>query len=469
MKNHNGNTAIRWMVVLGDFILLNTVILLFIKFFPNLIPPVLDVKSRTFIFICNVAMAIAQYYFHSDIDSRHMHLGSFFSKVLKLVVCQTIFSFVFIRFLYNNGGMFKFMFYYAPTLFVILFAARIVERYVINLYRKRGGNTRKVVFIGSDPANILVYEEMMSEASAGYRVKGYYGDVPYAESPEGMTRLGNMADWFAYMKNTPHDEIDIDEVFCSMSHDLSEEIMGIMRFCDQHIIRFYYVPRMLGNYRLNLKAERFGNMDLYTNHTEPLSDPINRIMKRTFDIVFSFIACVFMIPVIPIIALITKRQSPGPIFFKQHRTGLNGKTFNCYKFRSMHVNERADTLQATINDPRKFPFGDFMRKYNIDELPQFFNVLIGNMSVVGPRPHMLHHTSVYSEIIEKYMVRHFYKPGITGWAQVTGYRGETKELWQMEERIKRDIWYIENWTLGLDIRIIFLTIVNMLRKDSKAY
>jgi putative colanic acid biosynthesis UDP-glucose lipid carrier transferase len=176
-----------------------------------------------------------------------------------------------------------------------------------------------------------------------------------------------------------------------------------------------------------------------------------------------------MLPFIPIIAYFIKRQSPGPLFFKQERTGLNGKTFICYKFRSMHVNKDADRVQATKNDPRKFPFGEFIRHTNLDEFPQFYNVLKGDMSIVGPRPHMLAHTKQYSSIIDKYMVRHFSLPGITGYAQVSGCRGETKELWQMEERIKKDIWYIENWSFWLDIKIILKTAVTLIVPDQKAY
>ena len=161
---------------------------------------------------------------------------------------------------------------------------------------------------------------------------------------------------------------------------------------------------------------------------------------------------------------------PGPIFFKQKRNGLNGEEFTCYKFRSMKVNNDADKLQATKDDPRKTKFGDFIRKTNIDELPQFWNVLKGDMSVVGPRPHMLMHTEMYSKLIPQYMIRHFAKPGITGWAQVTGCRGETKELWQMEERIKKDIWYIEHWRMLLDLKIIWLTVWNQVSgNDKKAY
>ena len=242
-----------------------------------------------------------------------------------------------------------------------------------------------------------------------------------------------------------------------------------MRFCDANFIKFYYVPRMIGNYNLNLKPEKFGSIHLFTNHKEPLRSFGNRLLKRTFDVVVSSLVCIVMLPFLPIIALIIKHQSPGPLLFKQKRTGMNGETFTCYKFRSMHVNKAADTQQATQDDPRKFPFGNFMRKSNLDEFPQFFNVLIGNMSIVGPRPHMLLHTEVYSEQIGRYMVRHFCKPGITGWAQVTGFRGETREIWQMEERIRRDIWYIENWSFSLDLQIIFLTFTSIFKHDKNAY
>jgi len=221
---------------------------------------------------------------------------------------------------------------------------------------------------------------------------------------------------------------------------------------------------------LRLKMEYLGDIPLFASHEAPLNLIGNRMIKRCFDILFSLPICIILTLMLPFIALIIKLQSRGPLFFRQERTGINGESFNILKFRSMHVNKDADTLQATKDDPRKFAFGSFMRRTNIDELPQFYNVLKGDMSVVGPRPHMLKHTEQYSKLIDSYMVRHFAKPGITGWAQVNGFRGETQELWQMTGRVKRDIWYIENWTVWLDIRIIYLTIKNMLaRKEEMAY
>ena len=203
---------------------------------------------------------------------------------------------------------------------------------------------------------------------------------------------------------------------------------------------------------------------------EPLESLENRIIKRTFDVICSGLFLITVFPFVYIFfGIAIKLSSPGPVFFKQKRSGEDGREFWCYKFRSMKVNTQCDTLQATENDPRKTRIGEIMRKTSVDELPQFINVLKGDMSIVGPRPHMLKHTEEYSNLINKFMVRHFVKPGITGWAQVTGYRGETKELWQMEGRVQRDIWYIEHWTFLLDLYIMYKTVYNAIRGEKEAY
>lgn len=200
-----------------------------------------------------------------------------------------------------------------------------------------------------------------------------------------------------------------------------------------------------------------------------LLGPLDMAAKRCFDIAFSLVVCVVLLLFIPVIALIIKLQSRGPVFFVQKRTGLNGRTFRCLKFRTMRVNDECDTRQCSKGDTRVFLFGSFLRKTNLDELPQFFNVLKGDMSIVGPRPHMLYHTELYTRLIPHYMDRHAVRPGITGLAQVTGFRGETRELWQMEGRVLRDLWYIKHWTPALDFRIIIMTVRTIFIHDGKAY
>ena len=210
--------------------------------------------------------------------------------------------------------------------------------------------------------------------------------------------------------------------------------------------------------------------ELIREVSEPLDMPVNKALKRGFDFVFSLVVLLTIFPVLYlIVAIAIKITSPGPVFFKQLRTGLDGKDFWCYKFRSMRVNKGSDKLQATKDDPRKTKLGDFLRKTNIDEIPQFINVFIGDMSVVGPRPHMLKHTEDYSELIDNYMDRHQVKPGITGLAQVRGFRGETKELHQMANRVRLDVFYIQNWSLVLDLRIIYRTVKNVVDGEKMAY
>ena len=287
------------------------------------------------------------------------------------------------------------------------------------------------------------------------------------EIPE-IVKLGSLDDLIMEIDRGETPDLG-EELYVCLPRRERDILWLLSEYCDMHMVRFYYVPPSVERLGLSLRREFIEEMEVYTTYEIPLENPVNKLKKRIFDIVLSILVLLVVVLIFPIVALVTLIQSPGPIFFRQVRTGVNGKEFMCYKFRSMHVNKDADRVQATEHDPRKFPFGNFMRKYNIDELPQFWNVLVGDMSVVGPRPHMLMHTEFYSHHIGKYMVRHFVKPGITGWAQVTGFRGETKELWQMKGRVKRDIWYIENWSIWLDVRIVWMTIKGFFVHDENAY
>jgi len=203
---------------------------------------------------------------------------------------------------------------------------------------------------------------------------------------------------------------------------------------------------------------------------EPLNDRLNQLLKRAFDVAFSLGVLVFVLSwLIPLIALLIRLDSKGPIFFKQRRAGKEGKDFYCFKFRTMYVNKEADTKQASRNDSRITKVGRFLRKTSLDEFPQFLNVLLGDMSVVGPRPHPIALNERFSPVIEKFMVRHLVKPGVTGLAQAKGYRGETRELRQMVNRVRMDIFYVENWSFLLDLKIIFWTVFSVLKGDKNAF
>jgi len=202
----------------------------------------------------------------------------------------------------------------------------------------------------------------------------------------------------------------------------------------------------------------------------PLDDLLSQFVKRLFDIVFSFLIMIAILWwLVPLIGILIKLESPGPIFFKQKRNGRGNEPFDCYKFRSMRINNDSDTKQATKNDYRVTKVGRFLRNNSLDELPQFFNVFIGDMSVVGPRPHPVQLNEDYRSLIDRYMSRHLIKPGVTGLAQVMGYRGETSEPYQMKSRIKLDIFYVEHWTFWLDMKLIALTILKIFKGDKNAY
>jgi len=461
-RNDYSNNIIKWGAVVCDFLLLNAVVWAFSKWHWEMESWVWD-KREIFILGCNAAMLVGQMAFPTVIHERVVGAGDILKRVTGLMVLTLAVAYMLLRHFAYSLNVGWVLVEICVACWVLLVLAKIVERWLINFFRQIGRNSRSVVFVGTDPEQVKLYRMLLKNKSFGYRVVGFYGD-----KLEDETKLGSMDDLLNDLKQ--QDKMpQCDELYVCVSRLDKQLIRDLSDYCDHHVIKFFYVPVSVETIGLNLRAELMEDMEVYTTFESPLENPMNKALKRVFDFVM---ALIFLIPtalVFPIVYIIMKIQSPGPILFKQERTGLDGKTFKCYKFRSMHVNDDADKVQATKDDPRKYPFGNFMRKTNIDELPQFYNVLQGRMSIVGPRPHMLAHTEQYSALIGKYMVRHFVKPGITGWAQVTGYRGETKELWQMEGRVKRDIWYIEHWSIWLDIRIIWLTIKKMIIRDKNAY
>ena len=321
-----------------------------------------------------------------------------------------------------------------------------------------------VVLVGSHENMQELYHSMTDDPTSGYRVLGYFEDFPSDRYPMNIAYLGQPCEAVDYLARNSG---KVDQLYCSLPSARSAEIVPIINYCENHLIRFFSVPNVRNYLKRRMYFEMLGNVPVLSIRREPLELLENRIVKRSFDIICSLLFLCTLFPIIYIIVgLAIKISSPGPVFFKQKRSGEDGREFWCYKFRSMRVNAQCDTLQATEHDPRKTRIGDLIRKTNVDELPQFINVLKGDMSLVGPRPHMLKHTEEYSHLINKYMVR---KPGITGWAQVTGFRGETKELWQMEGRVQRDIWYIEHWTFLLDLYIMYKTVYNVIRGDKEAY
>lgn len=266
-----------------------------------------------------------------------------------------------------------------------------------------------------------------------------------------------------------HKEHHIDEIYLALNSDTELQVKEFISFCDKHFITLKYIPSKNSLLTHQKNIQYYGYIPIIPEHQTPLEQPMNYFIKRLFDIFFSiFIILGILSWLYPLLAILIKMESKGPVIFKQKRSGRHYKEFYCYKFRSMKINEEADQKQATANDMRITKIGKFIRKTSIDELPQFFNVLKGDMSVCGPRPHMLKHTQQFEMKISRYKLRHYIKPGITGMAQTHGCRGEIITHNDLKNRVKYDIFYIENWNLLLDIKIIYLTIKNALKGEEKA-
>lgn len=346
----------------------------------------------------------------------------------------------------------------------LLYASwHIVFRLALKFYRRKGHNFKKIVIIGKGLNGQNLYDEISSH-DYGYKILGFFDDdiLTNSEEPDYLGTISKVEDFC--LKN------GVDEMYCTLPGNQEVKTIQLLNFSEKHMIRFYLVPEFYKYIKRRLVLNFLQSMPVVGIRREPLQLFSNRMIKRGFDLIFSLTVLFTIFPILYIVlGAIIKLTSRGPVIFKQSRTGLEGKTFNCYKFRSMTINREADMLTATRGDRRVTAIGKFMRKTSLDEMPQFLNVVMGNMSVVGPRPHMIQQTKLYSKFIDKFMVRHLVKPGITGWAQISGYRGETKTIGQMEGRFKKDIWYLENWSFFLDIKIIIVTVLNVFKGEENAY
>ena len=333
---------------------------------------------------------------------------------------------------------FKFVVYYLLLKFRVVF----------------GGNYRKTIIIGSGLQAENLQEYFNTKKEAGFKLKKIF-----------ESKNLNLSTICSYIL-----EESIDEVYCCLSTLDPQIINEITNFSESNLKEVKYIPSYGKIYSKKLSYQNYGLIPVLSLRTIHLEDNFNSFLKRTFDILFSTLVLVFLLSwLIPLLAIVIKINSKGPVFFKQKRNGYNFKEFWCYKFRSMKLNKEANTSQATKNDYRVTGIGKYLRKYSIDELPQFFNVLVGDMSVVGPRPHMLKENEKYKSTIDKFMVRHYVKPGISGLAQTKGFRGEIETNHDIVNRIKYDIYYIENWSFMLDLKIIIETVINVIRGEKKAY
>ena len=397
-----------------------------------------------------------------NVEHRVVYMDIVMREGIGAVLIHALFFLSLITFLNINTMPARAYAFYYLLMLVAWVGFRVVAHFVLKIYRKRGYNYIKAVIVGTGPNAMRLYAEIERDLSYGIRVDAFFSDDPDARTPNGLP-LYPIESLEEYL-NTH----EVNDIYYTLS-GRSGWLTQVTKQADDHVANLYYVPGIPANFLRRLELFSVGSVPVMSVLRNPLANIINRGVKRAFDIIFSSAVLLFYPLVYIPVAIAIKLTSPGPVYFKQERTGYRGRSFICYKFRTMRVNKGADTDQATENDPRKTRLGDFLRRTSIDELPQFINVFKGDMSVVGPRPHMLKHTEDYSAIIDRYMVRHAVKPGITGLAQVKGYRGATDELWKMEKRVEYDVFYIENWSIFQDIKIIIRTVLNVFSGDKNAY
>jgi putative colanic acid biosysnthesis UDP-glucose lipid carrier transferase len=390
--------------------------------------------------------------------------------ILRNVVTQSI-TLIVVLFLIKEEKLSRmFLIHYSGSFTIVLILQKYLFRKVLNIYRKRGGNKSTVLMVGAGEIGWKFYESIEDNPHFGYRFLGFLDD-------DDTKKLAG--EYLGKISELRHilEEVRVDDVLIALPNRATKKIKEVMDICSQYTTRVRIIPdylKLLPS-KSNCTVSMFGKYPVIALREERINEVHWRFFRRIIDIIFSLLLIITIFSwLFPIIIILIKLDSKGSAFFKQPRWGRNNKTFFAYKFRSMKVNardfdEKGKFKQATKEDPRITKVGRILRKTNLDELPNFINVLIGDMSVVGPRPHAIPHNLELKGTVSYYMQRHLVKPGITGWAQVHGFRGETKELELMMKRVEYDLWYIENWSFMLDIQIVIMTIWQMAKGSPNAY
>ncbi|MDE6311578.1 MAG: undecaprenyl-phosphate glucose phosphotransferase [Muribaculaceae bacterium] len=451
---------LRQILAVCDFVVVNLTLLIVCLLCPEIREQLGASGLKLFCVLANVAV-IPMIYLQSGHSnhSRAVQMEGVVKDVF-LATCSHALLFLPLLLLLDLTSDLKALGIFYLCFVCLLVLSRVATRLFLKALRRKGVNTAKVVIVGANETARRLIEAMRTDEGFGYRVLGVFDDeAPSFEAPY----KGRISELGAFLENR-----HVDQIFYTLSGH-HEAMSLVASIADNKVADFYYVPQISRYFSRRFQLNSIGSMPVLSAMRNPLRNRANRLLKRCFDIVFSGIFLIFYPLVYIPVALAIKLTSPGPVYFRQKRTGYKGRDFDCLKFRTMHMNSDSDKKQATENDPRKTRLGSFLRKTSLDELPQFINVFRGDMSVVGPRPHMLKHTEEYTRLVDRYMLRHTVKPGITGWAQVNGYRGLTDELWKMEKRVEFDVWYIENWSFLLDLKIIVRTLMNALQGEKNAF
>jgi len=455
---------LKYILPVTDVIMLNLIYVISYYLTDDFANTVSDEINKNYVIVCNLIWMFSTALFGLYTSYGARRLERIYRGTWRSVAFHFVLFAIFLMFSRDAhfSRTFLVVFYLLLSGSFILnrFIGTSIQYILINKFKA----TKKVAVMGSNTTAIRISQYLQKQASLDFY--GFVGDDDSIYSDDNGFVSAVVAS-----KLEEAAESGVKDVYVAVAPQRMSEVKALVAEADRQCVRLKFIPDLGGSLASPYTISYLGGeFPIITLRNEPLEEMSARFKKRVFDVLFSGFVIVFVLSwLYPIIALLIKWQSPGPVLFKQERSGRDDKPFWCLKFRSMKVNNDSNSKQATKDDDRITPIGKFLRKSSLDEMPQFFNVFMGSMSVVGPRPHMLKHTEQYKEIISQFMVRHFLKPGITGWAQVNGYRGETKEKEAMENRVKFDIYYLENWTSMLDVRIIFMTIINAVRGEENAY
>jgi len=458
------NYLLRYILLITDVIMLNAVYFLAYFVTEQLGKHLVNEVDVNYVIVCNLIWFFCATFcgLYSLYGIRR--LERIYRETWRSITFHFVMFTVFLLFSRNDDFSRSFLIIFYGLLSISFLFNRFLGTAFQYVLLAKFNVAKKVAVLGSNQTAIRISEYLQKQRTLNFY--GFVGDDSSIYNEEG-----GIVSELVSQKFSEAAAAGVQDVYVAVAPNRMTEVSALVDEADRQCVRLKFIPDLGGSLASPYTIDYLGGeFPIITLRVEPLEQMKNRFKKRLFDLVFSSLVIIFVLSwLYPLIAILIKWESKGPVLFKQLRSGRNDTPFWCYKFRSMTVNKDSDKVQATKNDARITKIGAFLRRSSLDEMPQFFNVFLGNMSVVGPRPHMLKHTDEYKKIISKFMVRHFLKPGITGWAQVNGFRGETRLVEDMDNRVKYDIYYLENWTTALDVRIIFMTIINAIRGEENAY
>ncbi|RYE59094.1 MAG: undecaprenyl-phosphate glucose phosphotransferase [Sphingobacteriales bacterium] len=445
-----------------DLFILNTIVVLTRVFFDGHIDANAPVYFHFLIYL-NISWIVLSWFYKIYGVASISSFETFTRKTKSLYIiwlCSVLIYLFFYR-------QFELSRYFILVVLAIFSLGLLLNRFayivVRDVTKSQGYLTKRILIVGYNPVGKKIMQKL--EDKVNNKIVGIIEDRHSIRELTPYPVLGNVGDIIEVSQ-----KFRVNQIFCTISPEQNRDIYQVMHEAESRFIRFRIIPDLSFFIKSKIHFEYYEGLPILSLRREPLEDLGNRFKKRVVDLTISFLVIIFVLSwLVPILGILIYLESPGPIFFSQLRSGRDNQAFRCLKFRSMKVNKEADKRQATRNDFRITKIGRIIRRTSLDEFPQFINVLKGEMSIVGPRPHMLSHTDEYSKIVDQYFIRQFLKPGITGWAQINGYRGEITNNEEITGRVECDLWYSEYWNPWLDFRIIFLTIYNIFRGEKNAY